>query len=1109
MMDKQPINVNFAQGLDLKSDPRQIPIGKFSALNNSIFTKAGLLAKRYGFGALTSLPNTTATFLTTFGGNLTAIGTTLQAYSQGSATWVSKGAFQPISLSVLPVARSTYNQTQCDSVISTSGLACTVYTEVNNGTAAYKYVIQDSVTGQNIIAPSVIPVSSGTVTGSPRVFILGGYFLIVFTNVITATSHLQYVAISINSPTTVSTEVDLAAVYTSATTVSWDGIVVGSKFYFAYNTVSGGQQVKIASMNTNFVIASAQSFAGSIATMMSVCADVTDDANPIIYAAFYDLASTSGFVVAVNAVLGTVMTATQIISSGTILNITCTAQSGVCTVAFEVSNAYTYDANIKTNYLNKVAVTLPATVTTGTVGSTTTFIRSVGLASKAFLMNSVMYMLAAYDGKTSTVAAFQPTYFLLDTSGNVIAKLAYQNGGGYLTLGLPQAQVVGTTVHIAYLFKDLIQSVNKSQGLANAVGVYSQTGVNLSSMIFDSSTLAPAEIGNNLNMSGGFLYAYDGNTINEQNFHLYPDSVEPVAAYIANGGAMIDQQYFYQAIYQWTDAQGNIFPSAPSIPVSVTLATPANTTFASTDVNTTSNQITVTAHGYATGLKFTLTTSSGLPAPLVLATNYYVIKIDANTIKVAASYADALTATAIDISTQGAGTDTIHVAAAQGSATINVPTCRLTYKSGVKIVLYRWSTAQQNYYQVTSITAPTVNSTSTDYVTITDTAADSAILGNSLIYTTGGVLENTGSPACTAITLFDTRLWGINAEDQNLLNFSKPVIEGTPVEMSDLLSYFVAPNAGVTGNTGPMKCIFPMDDKLVIFKSQSLFYINGTGPDALGANSQYSQPIFITSTVGSTNQKSIVLTPGGLMFQSDKGIWVLTRGLETQYIGAPVEDYNSAIVTSAVTVPGTTQVRFTLDEGTTLMYDYFYQQWSTFTGVPALSSTLYQDLHTCLSTGGAISQETPGVYLDNGNPVLMSFTTGWINMAGLRGYQRLYRIYLLGTYFTPHRLQVGISYDYGAGPQQAITINPINFSAVYGGDPIYGDGAYYGGVSNIEQWRLDPKRQKCQAFKLTLNEYYDPSFGVAAGAGFDLSGLSLIAAFKKGYAPIRASKTAG
>src|ERR1700677_556451 len=136
--------------------------------------------------------------------------------------------------------------------------------------------------------------------------------------------------------------------------------------------------------------------------------------------------------------------------------------------------------------------------------------------------------------------------------------------------------------------------------------------------------------------------------------------------------------------------------------------------------------------------------------------------------------------------------------------------------------------------------------------------------------------------------------------------------------MSDLLTFYIAPNAGTTTSTGPMKCIFPMDDKLIIFKQNAMYYINGTGPDNTGANSQYSQAIFITSTVGCANQNSIVFIPQGLMFQSDKGIWLLGRDLSTNYIGAPVENTNQYLITSATTIPGTTQVRFTLNNGTAL-----------------------------------------------------------------------------------------------------------------------------------------------------------------------------------------------
>ena len=182
MLVKTNTNINFAQGLDTKSDPKQVRLGKFLSLQNSIFTKAGLLQKRNGFKQLPAVPDTTASYLTTFNGNLTAVGQAISAYSQGAGSWVSKGNIQPCSVGTLPIIKNNLNQTQCDSVVASNGLICTVYSELNSSTTTYKYVVSDSVTGQNIVAPVAIPVSSGVVTGSPRVFLLGSYFVIVFTN---------------------------------------------------------------------------------------------------------------------------------------------------------------------------------------------------------------------------------------------------------------------------------------------------------------------------------------------------------------------------------------------------------------------------------------------------------------------------------------------------------------------------------------------------------------------------------------------------------------------------------------------------------------------------------------------------------------------------------------------------------------------------------------------------------------------------------------------------------------------------------------------------------------------------------------------------------------
>jgi hypothetical protein len=83
---------------------------------------------------------------------------------------------------------------------------------------------------------------------------------------------------------------------------------------------------------------------------------------------------------------------------------------------------------------------------------------------------------------------------------------------------------------------------------------------------------------------------------------------------------------------------------------------PTAVTFASlTAGNITANTITIEAHGLITGTKVAATTGSALPAGLS-ATNYWVIKVDANTLKLATSLANAVAGTAVDITGDGAGT---------------------------------------------------------------------------------------------------------------------------------------------------------------------------------------------------------------------------------------------------------------------------------------------------------------------------------------------------------------------------------------------------------------------------------------------------------------------
>lgn len=76
-------------------------------------------------------------------------------------------------------------------------------------------------------------------------------------------------------------------------------------------------------------------------------------------------------------------------------------------------------------------------------------------------------------------------------------------------------------------------------------------------------------------------------------------------------------------------------------------------------INTTSNVITITAHGFKTGVKVQATTTTTLPGGISALTDYYVINLTNNTIALAETLAKALAGTKLDITSSGTGTHTL------------------------------------------------------------------------------------------------------------------------------------------------------------------------------------------------------------------------------------------------------------------------------------------------------------------------------------------------------------------------------------------------------------------------------------------------------------------
>lgn len=995
-LQKQPISINFAQGIDTKTDSDQLPVDRFIALENVVFN-GGALNKRNGFGLLTTLPNSEQSNLTTLNDNLIATGSNLYAYSSTTMSWLNRGTVRPVDLEVKPIVRNSAAQTVVDSAVDSNGQICVAYKEAS----AWYYQISDSETGQVIVARTALPANSTMA----RVFILGRYFVVTY--LISGPNRLQFIAIPLNNPSNPGSATSISTVV-SGTSAGYDGVVANDTLYVGYDASDMGGAIRVQYITSTLVVSAAVVTAGKVATLMSLTADVTQS-TPIIWVSWHDSGTNDGYAKAYNQALTQVLASTQFLSSVAITELTSSAQSSLLSLFYQVTNSYSWSG--RSDYIATRTLTQA-----GVLSSQSIPIRGVGLASKSFLQDSRIYMLAVYGG------TFQPTYFLIDSLGNVVSKLAYSNGSGYAaTQVLAAPSTVDGVVSIAYLFKSQLVPVNKEQGVAAVAGIYALTGINLAKFTIITPHQYSSEIASALHLTGGILWMYDTIKPVEHGFHVWPENVNVTTS--TTGGSVTDQLYYYAATYEWTDSQGNLHRSAPSNPVTITAA----------GGNTSTN-------------------------------------------------------------------------------TIKVPTYRQTYKTtpnSARIVLYRWSTAQQVYYQVTSITSPTLNDPTADSVTITDTLADSSILGNVILYTTGGVIENIGAPASKHSALFKSRLFLIDAEDDNLLWYSKQVIEAVPVEMSDLLTQFVPPTTGAQGSTGGMRCLGAMDDKLIIFKQDAIYYITGNGPDNTGANNDFSEATFITGAVGCANPNSIVLTPVGLMFQSDKGIWLLGRDLSTKYIGAEVQSFNDFVIKSGLVIPGTTQVRFTLENNVILMYDYYYGQWATFTNVPGISATLYNGLHTYLNSSGQVRRETPNLYLDYTNPVLMSLTTAWIKLTGLQGFQRAYYMYLLSNYLTPHKLNVEIAYDYDSNTTQNVLISPTNFSPNWGDLALWGSGDAWGGPSSVEQWRVFFNKQKCEAIQLSISEQYDSTKGAPAGAGLTFSGISVLIGAKNSHPMLKPSNSAG
>ena len=993
-LNKQNVDVIFTKGVNNKTNSQLLLNSELLVLENAVFDKNGEINKRTGYDKL-NLQDCAGTAITgsnalmTFGNNelLMSAGSNLYSYSSNLDIWVDKSTFKSASVSLNNIISNTAEQTKMDSCVS-GNIVLYAWEDTRGG---IRYSVQDIETETYFVSDDVLDASGDT----PRCITIGNNLFVMYGS----TTNLKFKFVPAGSPCTLTSG-------TTRTDLHTDHLLeitkIGNLAYCFYktSTAATGRLIEIKPIGSSTNVQTVT------ATIIDTLAVESWTFNNVAYL-------TIAYKQTASLVMCGIYTQSliEVIAPKTLDS---TASSDISKIAIAQTSSLldqttimyqTPGAAVKDNFITSNTLDLD-----GTVGTPAVFMRSVGLASKMFTLDDILYINVLHE------SPLQSTVFTLDSSGNTVAKYAAGNAGTNAGIDsfLPSVVDLGAGNF------DFVMNI-KGQIRSENATIFSRLGLTRASIDLTSQNIyAYTELNNSLFIAGGLLNSYDGDTVVEQGFNVFPEDVS-VTSTPATAGSMSDGTYQYAVVYQWIDAKGNTHRSAPSIALTQVL-------------------------------------SGGGAAQRVV---------------------------------------------------LSIPTLRITEKQSprteVTLEVFRTVTTGSIFYRVSSITAPTNNDVGADTVSYNDTLADASITANEILYTTGGVLDNIAAPSCDLIVTHQNRLFIAGLTNKNEIRYSKITRDGEAPSFNEALSIKVDPKGG------DITQIWSMDTNLIIFKKDNLYSQSGNGPSDTGAGATFNEPQLISTDVGCVDPNSVVLGAEGLYFKSAKGIYLLNRSLQTTYIGAPVEDFNGFTIVSAQLLDDKNQILFATADGITLVYNYYFNRWSTFVNQFSVDSAVWDSKYIYMNTSNVILKENPLTHLDDGTPFQMKIGTGWIKLGGLQGYQRVYRANILGSYKTRHILRATFYNDYSSIPLQTVEYSPDTILSVdsdFYGDGVYGAADPYGGADNgVYQFSTHISKQKSQAIRVVIEDIIDNGVDYGTGESLSLTGVTFQVGVKKGTNKLKTSKT--
>lgn len=987
VLQKTTVAIPLDGALNNKIAEKLLPVGQFLDLQNVVRKKTGQYHKRYGFNSLS--------FQTIDGESITSgrgldrfyrdmllfTKDRLHSYSTSRDRWIDKGSLISISSSSAAVIRNNDQQRYGD-VASLSGLEVYVWEDSRDG---IRYNLVDSVTGATLIHDSVV-----SATGRfPRVVALDSCFIITFID--SADSELKTRRISVGTPSLIGAEITIAVDVAPAR--FYDVERFNDVILVMYNTSTElmlgyiTSQGEIGSSGANgypdpVEVAAAPVPSGAI---------VSDEEGLRAFVFTGETTAITCYAYGQNLLL--LDSDVSVPTPGANGNVTAVLiESGAVRCFYEQESG----VESAENRVRQVAVTFNGTSLSATPSAVE--IRTVGLVSKAFIVSGRSYVTVAHQSPT------QGTYFIVDESGAVVAKMATSKAAGlnYVAEGPTGRR---TLSHVAIVDGSYVipLSVRNRLITLDSTTASGFVGIDRFAFNFDKSNLDSATLGKNLHVAGGVLHMYDGAAAVEHGFYLYPERV--VLDGVTGGSLTASKTYRVRVVAEWVDGQGQIHQSAPSAPVSIELG----------------------------GLE-----------------------------------------TAIEV---------------------DVPSLLLTAKQRIKLVAYRTlEDGTTVYYRA----GEAFNDTVIEHTTILLTQSDDVIATKEVLYTVGGTLDNIVAPAPVAITTHRNRTFLVSTEDSSVW-YSREHVEGEGVAFSD--------GQRIKFDNGT--AVGSLDERIAFFTDSSIFVLSGQGPNDAGEQNDYGPPEEIISDVGCVDARSLIETPIGIMFQSKKGIYLLDLSLTPRYIGDRVENYNHLTVSSAVIIEDDNEVRFTTEEDVCLVYNYFFDQWYTFSNYKALGAVFALDTYCHVTAEGRVNKQIANHYMDNGRRISMVLETNWMQFAKLQGFQRIYRWALLGDFVSHSVCRVKLAYNFESVYNETVYFNTVNgLGAEVYGDGEYGEAVVYGGGnSQVFEFRSKPSRQKCESFKMRIEEV--DIISPEGGGSFALTAINLEVGIKGTLNKMSTSKSRG